>query len=58
MLSTPVMQDMMVGFRFVFLQHRVVRLYDHRGIVNLAISAFVFLLPVVAKELLQVGPMG
>ena len=24
---------------------------------NLAISAFVFLLPVVAKELLQVGPM-
>jgi len=57
-LSTPVMQDMMVGFRFVFLQHRVVfALMITAVLYNLAISAFVFLLPVVAKELLQVGPM-
>lgn len=57
-LSTPVIQDMMVGFRFVFLQHRVVfALMVTAVLYNLAISAFVFLLPVVAKELLQVGPM-
>ncbi|MBA2486866.1 MAG: MFS transporter [Nitrospira sp.] len=57
-LSTPVIQDMMVGFRFVFLQHRVVfGLMVTAVLYNLAISAFVFLLPVVAKELLQVGPM-
>lgn len=58
LLSTPVIQDMMVGFRFVFLQHRVVfALMITAVLYNLAISAFVFLLPVVAKELLQVGPM-
>lgn len=57
-LGTPVMHDMMVGFRFVFLQHRVVfSLMITAVLYNLAISAFVFLLPVVAKELLQVGPM-
>jgi MFS family permease len=57
-LSTPVVQDMMVGFRFVFLQHRVVfALMITAVLYNLAISAFVFLLPVVAKDLLQVGPM-
>ena len=57
-LATPVIQDMMVGFRFVFLQHRVVfALMITAVLYNLAISAFVFLLPVVAKELLQVGPM-
>lgn len=57
-LSTPVIQDMMVGFRFVFLQHPVVfALMVTAVLYNLAISAFVFLLPVVAKELLQVGPM-
>ena len=57
-LSTPVIQDMMVGFRFVFLQHQVVfALMITAVLYNLAISAFVFLLPVVAKELLQVGPM-
>ncbi|MCC2640245.1 MAG: putative Permease, family [Nitrospira sp.] len=57
-LSTPVIQDMIVGFRFVFLQHRVVfALMITAVLYNLAISAFVFLLPVVAKELLQVGPM-
>mgnify|MGYP001221273567 FL=1 len=57
-LSTPVVKDMMVGFRFVFLQHRVVfALMITAVLYNLAISAFVFLLPVVAKDLLQVGPM-
>ncbi len=57
-LSRPVIQDMMIGFRFVFLQHRVVfGLMVTAVLYNLAISAFVFLLPVVAKELLQVGPM-
>ncbi|MEP7151039.1 MAG: MFS transporter [Nitrospira sp.] len=57
-VSTPIIQDMMVGFRFVFLQQRVVfSLMITAVLYNLAISAFVFLLPVVAKELLQVGPM-
>lgn len=57
-VSTPIIQDMMVGFRFVFLQQRVVfGLMITAVLYNLAISAFVFLLPVVAKELLQVGPM-
>ena len=52
-LSTPVIKDMMVGFRFVFLQHRVVfALMITAVLYNLAISSFVFLLPVVAKELL------
>ena len=57
-VSTPIIQDMMVGFRFVFLQQRVVfGLMITAVLYNLAISAFVFLFPVVAKELLQVGPM-
>jgi DHA3 family macrolide efflux protein-like MFS transporter len=57
-LSTPIIKDLAVGFRFVFVQHRVVfALMITAVLYNLAISAFVFLLPVVAKEVLQVGPL-
>ncbi|HEX2055805.1 MAG TPA: MFS transporter [Nitrospiraceae bacterium] len=57
-LSTPVVKDLAVGFRFVFIQHRIVfALMVTAVLYNLAISSFVFLLPVVAKEVLQVGPL-
>ncbi|MFO0733357.1 MAG: hypothetical protein U0361_20800 [Nitrospiraceae bacterium] len=55
-LSTPVVH-MMVGFRFVFLQHRVVFALMTAAVPITAISAFVFLLPVVYKDLPQVGTM-
>lgn len=57
-LSTPIIKDLAVGFRFVFIQHRIVfALMITAVLYNLAISAFVFMLPVVAKEVLQVGPL-
>ena len=57
-LSTPIIKDLAVGFRFVFIQHRIVfALMITAVLYNFAISAFVFMLPVVAKEVLQVGPL-
>jgi MFS family permease len=57
-LSTSIIKDLTVGFRFVFIQHRIVfALMITAVLYNLAISAFVFMLPVVAKEVLQVGPL-
>jgi MFS family permease len=57
-LSRPILKDLGEGFRFVFVQHRVVfALMVTAVLYNLAVSAFVFLLPVVAKDLLQVGPV-
>ncbi|MEW6247438.1 MAG: MFS transporter [Nitrospirota bacterium] len=54
-----VLQELQVGFRFVFLQHRTVfLLMVTAALFTLGSSAFVFLLPVVAKQLLQVGPVG
>jgi MFS family permease len=50
--------DMLTGFRFVFLQHRVVfMLMVTAALYNLGASAFMFLLPVFAKESLGVGPV-
>ncbi|MET0516300.1 MAG: MFS transporter [Nitrospiraceae bacterium] len=57
-LSTPILKDLKEGFRFVFIQHKIVfALMMTAVLYNLSVSAFVFLLPVVAKDLLQVGPV-
>jgi MFS family permease len=53
-----VMQDLLAGFRFVFGHHRTVfSLVIIAALYNLGAAAFVFLLPVYAKELLRVGPV-
>ncbi len=53
-----VLQELRVGFRFVFLQHRAVLvLMVTAALFTLGSSAFVFLLPVIAKQVLRVGPM-
>ncbi|MGH7233795.1 MAG: MFS transporter [Nitrospiraceae bacterium] len=50
--------EMLEGFRFVFVQHRTVFvLMIAATLYSLAISAFVFMLPVFAKELLSMGPI-
>lgn len=50
--------DLLVGFRFVFVQHRTVLvLMATATLYSLGASAFVFVLPVFAKELLGVGPI-
>jgi MFS family permease len=52
------LQDLMVGLRFVFVQHRtIVLLTLAAALYNLGASALVFLLPLVAKQLLQLGPL-
>jgi MFS family permease len=49
--------EMWEGFRFVFLQHRpVLTLMATAALYSLAASAFVFMLPVFAKQLLHMGP--
>jgi len=56
--SGSMKDDLLVGFRFVFLQHRVVfMLMVTAALYNLGASAFMFLLPVFAKESLGVGPV-
>jgi MFS family permease len=56
--SVGITHDLLVGFRFVFLQHRMVfMLMVTAALYNLGASAFVFLLPVFAKESLGVGPV-
>jgi DHA3 family macrolide efflux protein-like MFS transporter len=53
-----IMQEMAEGFHFVFIQHRPVTvLMVAATLYTLAVSAFVFMLPVFAKELLRVGPI-
>ena len=50
--------DLCVGFRFVFGNRSTVfLLVTISALFNLGASAFVFVLPVYAKELLQVGPV-
>ena len=50
--------ELLVGFRFVFLQHRPVFLLMMTAtFYSLGASAFVFLLPVFAKQALRVGPV-
>jgi DHA3 family macrolide efflux protein-like MFS transporter len=53
-----VLQDFMVGFRFVFLQHRTVLLLMLTAtLYSLGASAFVFLLPVYATQQLDASPV-
>jgi MFS transporter, DHA3 family, macrolide efflux protein len=52
------LSDLSVGFRFVFGDRSTVfLLVIITALFNLGASAFVFVLPVYAKELLQVGPV-
>jgi len=55
--GTSLIRDLMVGFRFVFVQQRTVLLLMLTAtLYSLGASAFVFLLPVFAKEHLDAGP--
>jgi MFS family permease len=50
--------ELLAGFRFVFMEHRTVfNLMAIGTLYSLGTSALVFLLPILAKESLQVGPM-
>ncbi len=52
--GTTILQDLFVGFRFVFIQHRTVLLLMFTAtLYSLGASAFVFLLPVFATQLLD-----
>jgi MFS transporter, DHA3 family, macrolide efflux protein len=56
--SGSVLSDLSVGFRFVFRDRSTVfMLVTISALFNLGASAFVFVLPVYAKELLHVGPV-
>ena len=56
--SGSMVQDLTDGFRFVFLQHRLVfMLMVTAALYNLGASAFMFLLPVFAKQSLGAGPV-
>jgi MFS family permease len=56
--DTPsLLHDLQIGFRFVFVQHPAIFvLMITAALYSLAASAFIFLLPVFAKEVLAVGP--
>ena len=57
-LSTSIWQELTVGFQFVFgQQSMVLTLVIISSLYNLGVSAFIFILPVYAKEFLQVGPV-
>jgi MFS family permease len=56
--ARTVAHDLAVGFRFVFLQDRAVTvLMATAALYTLGMSAFAFLLPVVAKQILRIGPV-
>jgi MFS family permease len=53
-----ILQDLLVGFRFVFIQHRTVLLLMFTAtLYSLGASAFVFLLPVFATQQLDASPV-
>ena len=53
-----ILQDLLVGFRFVFIQHRTVLLLMFTAtLYSLGASAFVFLLPVFATQHLDASPV-
>lgn len=53
-----VAQDLLVGFRFVFVEQKTVLLLMLTAtLYSVGVSAFVFLLPVFAKDVLAVGPV-
>lgn len=50
--------DLLTGFRFVFVQHRTITaLMLTATLYSLGVSAFVFMLPVFAERTLDVGPL-
>jgi MFS transporter, DHA3 family, macrolide efflux protein len=54
---SSVIRDLVVGYRFVFVQHPAIFvLMITAALYSLAASAFIFMLPVFAKEVLGVGP--
>ena len=56
--AKSVVRDLLVGFRFVFGDRStVLLLVTITALYNLGASAFVFVLPVYAKELLHMGPI-
>ena len=56
--ASSMWEELKVGFRFVFGQQSIVfTLVIILSLYNLGVSAFVFILPVYAKEFLQVGPV-
>ncbi len=56
--SSSIWEELKVGFHFVFGQQSMVfTLVIISSLYNLGVSAFVFILPVYAKEFLQVGPI-
>src|SRR5262249_42704358 len=56
--TQSVVSELAAGFRFVFLEHRTVfALMITTALYTVGSSAFVFLLPVVAKQVLHIGPM-
>jgi MFS transporter, DHA3 family, macrolide efflux protein len=53
-----IFEDLLVGFRFVFVQHRTVLLLMlTAALYSLGASAFVFLLPVFATQLFDASPV-
>lgn len=53
-----VAQDLLAGFRFVFVEQKTVLLLMLTAtLYSVGVSAFVFLLPVFAKDVLAVGPV-
>ncbi len=51
-------QDLLAGFRFVFVEQKTVLLLMLTAtLYSVGVSAFVFLLPVFAKDVLAVGPI-
>lgn len=56
--TTGVVQDLSAGFRFVFLEQKtILLLMITAALYSVGFSAFVFLLPVFAKEVLAMGPI-
>jgi len=52
------LRDLSIGFRFVFVQHPMVSMLMYTAaLYTLGMSAFAFLLPVVAKQILRIGPV-
>ncbi len=57
-LTEGIANDLVAGFRFVFVEQKTVMLLMLTAtLYSVGISAFVFLLPVFAKEVLGVGPI-
>lgn len=57
-LTDGIASDLLAGFRFVFVEQKtVLMLMLTASLYSVGISAFIFLLPVFAKEVLGVGPV-